>query len=159
MTKYVVLSGLLACVSFAAFAAPLSQPNISLQQANRITEAAITACQQKGYNVSVTVVDRSGITLAMQRMDNAGPHTVDASYKKAWTALSTRTPTGKVMENAQKNPGAQHLSDIKGFLLLAGGLPIKSGSDVIGAIGVGGAPGGNLDESCALEAIEKTKDK
>lgn len=120
MTKYVVLSGLLACVSFAAFAAPLSQPNISLQQANRITEAAITACQQKGYNVSVTVVDRSGITLAMQRMDNAGPHTVDASYKKAWTALSTRTPTGKVMENAQKNPGAQHLSDIKGFLLLAG---------------------------------------
>lgn len=159
MTKYAVLSGLLTCVTFTAFAAPLSQPNISLQQANKLTEAAITACQQKGYNVSVTIVDRSGITLAMQKMDNAGPHTVDASYRKAWTALSTRTPTGKVMENSQKNPGAQHLSDISGFLLLAGGVPIKSGDNVIGAIGVGGAPGGNLDESCALEAIEKTKDQ
>ncbi|EAA2596648.1 heme-binding protein [Salmonella enterica subsp. enterica] len=159
MTKYAVLSGLLTCITFTAFAAPLSQPNISLQQANKLTEVAITACQQKGYNVSVTIVDRSGITLAMQKMDNAGPHTVDASYRKAWTALSTRTPTSKVMENSQKNPGAQHLSDISGFLLLAGGVPIKSGDDVIGAIGVGGAPVGNLDESCALEAIEKTKDQ
>ncbi|EHG4044548.1 heme-binding protein [Salmonella enterica] len=159
MTKYAVLSGLLTCVTFTALAVPLSQPNISLQQANKLTEAAITACQQKGYNVSVTIVDRSGIILAMQKMDNAGPHTVDASYRKAWTALSTRTPTGKVMENSQKNPGAQHLSDISGFLLLAGGVPIKSGDDVIGAIGVGGAPGGNLDESCALEAIGKNKDQ
>lgn len=159
MTKFTVLSGILASIAFTAFAAPLSQPNISLQQANKLTESAITACQQKGYNVSVTVVDRSGITLAMQRMDNAGPHTIDASYRKAWTALSTRTPTGKVMENAQNNSGARHLSDISGFLLLAGGVPVKSGDNVIGAIGVGGAPGGNLDESCALEAIEKIKDQ
>lgn len=142
MTKFTVLSGILASIAFTAFAAPLSQPNISLLQANKLTQAAITACQQKGYNVSVTVVDRSGITLAMQRMDNAGPHTVDASYRKAWTALSTRTPTGKVMENAQNNSGARHLSDISGFLLLAGGVPVKSGDNVIGAIGVSGAPGG-----------------
>lgn len=155
MTKYAVLSGILASMAFTAFAVSLSQPNISLLQANKLTEAAITACKQKGYNVSITVVARSGITLAMQRMDNAGPHTFNASYRKAWTALSTRTPTGKVIENAQNNSGARHLSDISGFLLLACGVPVKSGDNVIGSIGVGGAPGGNLDESCALEAIEK----
>ncbi|MDJ7445111.1 heme-binding protein, partial [Salmonella enterica] len=63
MTKYTVLSGVLASMFFTASAAPLSQPNISLLQANKLTQATITACQQKEYNVSVTVVDRSGITL------------------------------------------------------------------------------------------------
>ncbi|MFK3704614.1 uncharacterized protein GlcG (DUF336 family) [Raoultella sp. BIGb0138] len=157
MKKYRLLAALTLCMAGSAAAAGLTVPTLSLEQANRLADAAIAACQARGYPVSVTVVDRSGVTLASQRMDNAGPHTVQASFRKAWTALSTKTASGKVMESAQKNPGAQHMSDIPGFLLLAGGLPVKVDSKVIGAIGIGGAPGGQLDESCAQEALDKTR--
>ena len=58
-----------------------------------------------------------------------------------------------MMENAQKNPGAANLTDIPGFLLLGGGVPVKAGSAVIGAIGVAGAPGGHLDAECADAAL------
>ncbi|MNV55200.1 hypothetical protein D3C71_1474260 [compost metagenome] len=90
-------------------------------------------------------------------MDNAGPHTIEASRMKAFTALSTKNPTENVMKNAQANPGAANLRDIPGFLLLAGGVPVKSGDLVIGAIGIGGAPGGDLDQQCALEALKNNQ--
>lgn len=151
-----LIAGLTLGMAFTVSAAQTAMPTLSLPQASKLTDAAVAACQTKGYNVSVTVVDRAGIILTTQRMENAGPHTVDASFRKAYTALSTRTPTSKVMENAHNNPGAQHLSDIPNFLLLAGGLPVTQGKNVIGAIGVGGAPGGDLDERCALDAISKT---
>jgi uncharacterized protein GlcG (DUF336 family) len=153
-----MMLGLMAAASFAATASPLQQPTLSLSVANQLAAAAVQACQSKGYNVSVTVVDRAGLTRAVQRMDNAGQHTVVASYQKAYTSASTGMTSGKIMENAQKNPGAKHMSDIPGFLLLAGGVPVKSGDVTLGAIGVGGAPGGNLDEACALQALESVQD-
>ena len=116
--------------------------NLSLAQANALASAAIQACTAKNYQVSVTVVDRAGVVKAVQRTDNAGPHTLKASEMKAFTALSTKNASGKVMESAQSNAGAQNLRDIPGLLLLAGGLPVKEGDETIGAIGIGGAPGG-----------------
>jgi len=107
--------------------------------------------------VTATVVDRAGGVRAMQRADNAGPHTVQASERKAYTSASAKAPTRVMLENVQKNPGAATLTDIPGFLVLAGGLPIKAGNEVIGAIGVGGAPGGHLDEQCAQTALDKFK--
>ena len=134
--------------------ATLIEKNISLNQANSLASAAIASCAAQQYNVAVTVVDRAGIVKAVQRMDNAGPHTVEASRMKAFTALSSKNSSGKVMEAAQKNPGAANMTAIPGYLLLAGGVPVKSGDQVIGAIGIGGAPGGHLDETCALEALK-----
>ena len=64
-----------------------------------------------------------------------------------------------MMEASQKNPGAAYLVHIPGFLLLGGGVPVRAGNEVIGAVGVGGAPGGHLDEQCAVAAIEKVKDQ
>ena len=143
-----------ARVSAAAQAEALSQKSLSLAEANQLATAAIQACSAQNYQVSVTVVDRAGIVKAVQRTDNAGPHTVKASEMKAYTALSTKNPSGKVMESAQSNAGAQNMRDVPGFLLLAGGLPVKAGDEVIGAIGIGGAPGGHLDEACAQKAID-----
>ncbi|MNR14354.1 hypothetical protein D3C85_1308260 [compost metagenome] len=100
------------------------------------------------------MVDRAGNLKAFARADNAGPHTIEASRAKAFTSASAKAPTQAMMENAQKNPGAANLTDIPGFLLLGGGVPLKAGNEVIGAIGIGGAPGGHLDEQCALAAIE-----
>ena len=148
----VLFSGAAAMPAFASNV--LSEKNLSLEFAEKLAQSAIQACSAKNYNVAVTVVDRAGVVKAVQRMDNAGPHTVEASQMKAYTALSTKNPSGKVMEAAQNNAGAQNMRDIPGFLLLAGGVPVKSGDQVIGAIGIGGAPGGNLDEACAMDALK-----
>lgn len=157
--KRKVLIGLLACgfMAQASAAGLISERNISLALANDLASAAIQACGAEGYNVAVTVVDRSGTVKAVQRMDKAGPHTLEASRMKAFTALTTRAPTDMVMENAQKNAGAQHLADIPGFLLLGGGLPVKVGEETVGAIGIGGAPGGHLDKQCAVKALDAVK--
>ncbi len=158
MKKLILSAALIAAfTTSAAQAESLSQKNISLQQANALAQEAIKACTSKNYQVSVTVVDRSGVVKAVQRTDNAGPHTVKASEMKAFTALSMKNASGKVMEAAQSNAGAQNLKDIPGLLLLAGGLPVKDGNEVIGAIGIGGAPGGNLDEACAQAALDNVK--
>jgi uncharacterized protein GlcG (DUF336 family) len=135
-----------------------SEKNMSLELANQLAAAGVAACQANGYAVSVTVVDRAGSVRAVQRADNAGPHTLAASQQKAYTAASAKNSTLAMMEGAQKNPGAANLVDIPGFLLLGGGVPVKAGSEVIGAIGIGGAPGGHLDDQCAVAAIEKVKD-
>lgn len=155
MKKTLSALAVLACFSvLPVHAASLTEKNISLQQANELASAVIQSCSAKKYNVSVTVLDRGGNVKALQRMDNAGPHTVEASRMKAFTALSAKNASGKVMEAAQSNAGAANMRDIPGFLLLAGGLPLRDGDQVIGAVGVGGAPGGNLDEQCAQAAID-----
>jgi uncharacterized protein GlcG (DUF336 family) len=154
----------LAAVVLASFAvtaqaqAVVNERNMSLELANQIASAAVAACAANGYNVAVTVVDRAGTVRAVQRADNAGPHTVGASQQKAFTSASAKNNTSAMLETSQKNPGAATLGDIPGFLLLGGGVPVKAGNEVIGAVGIGGAPGGHLDEQCAIAALDKVKD-
>ena len=154
---------LAASVAQAQTPAPASAPmvraekNMSLALANQIATEAVAACAANGYNVAATVVDRAGTVRAVQRADNAGPHTLASSERKAWTSASAKSPTQAMMEGAQKNPGAANLVYLPGVLLLGGGVPVKSGNEVIGAVGVGGAPGGHLDEQCANAALEKVK--
>ena len=134
------------------------EKNMSLELANQIAAAAVASCSASGYNVAATVVDRAGSVRAVQRADNAGPHTLSASEQKAFTSASGKNTTLAMMESAQKNPGAANVAHITGFLLLGGGVPVKVGNEVIGAVGVGGAPGGHLDEVCAMAALDKVKD-
>ena len=135
-----------------------TERNMSLELANQLASAAVAACEEKGYAVAVTVVDRASQVRAVQRADNAGTHTLEASRAKAYTSASAKNTTLAMMEGAQKNPAAANLVNIPGFLLLGGGVPVKVGNEVIGAIGIGGAPGGHLDEQCAMAALEKHKD-
>ena len=136
-----------------------TEKNLSLELANRIAAAGVAACQANGHAVTVTVVDRAGGVRAVQRADNAGPHTLAASLQKAFTSASAKNSTQAMMEGAQKNPAAANLVHIPGFLLLGGGVPVKVGNDVIGGVGIGGAPGGHLDEQCAVAALEKLKEQ
>ena len=135
-----------------------TERTLSLELANQLAAATVASCLAGGYNVTAAVVDRAGQLRALQRADNAGPHTLGAAQAKAFTSASARNSTLAMMEGAQKNPAAANLVHIPGFLLLGGGVPVKAGNDVIGAIGVGGAPGGHLDEQCAVAAIEQAKD-
>lgn len=152
------LAASLACAAFGANAqAVRSERTISLALASQIATETVNACAANGYAVAATVVDRAGTVKAQLRADNAGPHTLGSSERKAWTSASAKNATSAMQQGAQQNPAAANLVYLPGFLLLGGGVPIKVGNDTIGAVGVGGAPGGHLDEQCAVAAIEKVK--
>ena len=157
-TSKIAAAVLFAAVSTANAQSVRTERNMSLDLANQIAAASVAACQANGYAVAATVVDRAGTIRAVQRADNAGPHTLGASERKAWTAASAKNTTQAMMEAAQKNPAAANLVNIPGYLLLGGGVPVRVGNDVIGAVGIGGAPGGHLDEQCAVAAIDKVKE-
>ena len=93
---------LLAAGSLANAQAVRGEKNMSLELANQIAAAAVAACQANGYAVAATVVDRAGSVRAVQRADNAGPHTLTSSERKAWTSASAKNTTLAMMEGAQK---------------------------------------------------------
>ncbi len=136
-----------------------SEKNISLALASEAAMAAVESCAKSGYNVAAVVVDRAGQIKAGVRGDNTGPHAFDTSRRKAYTSLTFRNESLKLMEAWAKNPAAQNLTQVQDVIALGGGVPIRAGNEVIGAIGVGGAPGGHLDEQCAVAAIDKIKDR
>lgn len=128
---------------------------LPLSLATKAASAAVEQCTKDGYRVSVAVVDRAGVVRALLREDGAGPHTVDSSRKKAYTSASLKRPTAELGELIAKMPAAQGLRDMnENILLLGGGLPIEMGGEVVGGIGVGGAPGGHLDAACAQAGLE-----
>jgi uncharacterized protein GlcG (DUF336 family) len=139
--------------------APRTERNMGLELAQAIALEAVANCQKSGYNVTATVVDRAGQVRAQLRGDLAGPHTINTSFRKAYMAASTRNNTSATVDNVQKNPASAGIGSIENFILLGGGIPIRSGNEVIGAVGVGGAPGGHLDDVCAQAGIDKVKDK
>jgi uncharacterized protein GlcG (DUF336 family) len=156
-----IASALAASLALAAVGAHAqavrSERNISLGLAGQIATEAVNACAANGYAVAATVVDRAGTVRAVMRADNAGPHTLASSERKAWTSASAKNTTQAMIQGAQANAAGANLVYLPGFLLLGGGVPVKVGNDTIGAVGVGGAPGGHLDEQCAMAAIEKVK--
>lgn len=159
MRKFHLAALVLSTLAAAASAqAVRTEHNMSLDLANQIAAAAVATCTANGYAVTATVVDRAGGVRAVQRADNAGPHTLAASQQKAFTSASAKFTTLAMMEGAQKNPAAANLVYIPGYLLLGGGVPVKVGNEVIGAVGVGGTPGGHLDEQCAMAGVDKVKE-
>ncbi len=138
-----------------AWAAELPKESVlPLTLASKAAHAAVEKCLDDGYRVSATVVDQGGNIRAVFRQNGAGPHTIDSSRKKAYTSASMKESTAKLAELVAKMPavrGLQHMNDH--MLLLGGGLPIKINGQVVGGIGVGGAPGGHLDTACAQAGL------
>jgi uncharacterized protein GlcG (DUF336 family) len=128
---------------------------LPLPMATKAVQTALEACKKDGYRVSVSIVDRAGVLRAMGRADGAGSHTVDSSRKKAYTAASLRRPTTELAELIAKVPTLQALREMNpDILILGGGLPIDISGDVVGGIGVGGAPGAHLDDACAQAGLD-----
>jgi uncharacterized protein GlcG (DUF336 family) len=133
---------------------------LTLSLATEAAQAALAACEKQGYHVSVAVVDRDGIVRILMRGDGAGPHTTDSSSRKAYTAASFRRATSDLVKLIAGNPSLEGLRNMnEKILILAGGLSLKAGEEIIGGIGVGGAPGGEKDEACALAGLDKIKDR
>ena len=127
---------------------------LPLALAKKAAAAALVKCEEGGYHVSVAVVDRGGNLRVLLRGDGAGPHTTDSSTRKAYTSASLRRSTQHLAELITKIPTIQGLRDMnEKILILGGGLPIEMGGETVGGIGVGGAPGGHLDEACAQAGL------
>jgi uncharacterized protein GlcG (DUF336 family) len=154
MTAF-LFAGILASTGWSMAEDLPREAILPLTSANKAAAAALEKCKQDGYKVSVAVVDRAGLVRTLMRADGAGPHTVDSSSKKAYTAASLRRPTSELAEMIAKTPPLQALRDMnEKILMLGGGLPIEIGGEVVGAIGVGGAPGAHLDDACAQAGLD-----
>ena len=125
-----------------------------------IAQTALETCTADGYNVSVTVVGRIGELLVQVRGDSASPHTIENSFRKAYTARTFRTPSGEFATRMMKPGGpAGAATNLSNIIAARGALPIKAGDDFIGAVGVSGAPGGDKDEACAEAGLDKVADQ
>ena len=136
----------------------LQQKNLSAAISAAMVQTAMETCKTNGFRVSVTVVGRTGEVIAQLRGDNTGPHTMENSFRKAYTARTFRGPSGNLAKRLKDDPQLSliHLSNV---IASQGALPIMVGDDVLGAIGVSGAPGGDKDEVCAKAAIDKVADQ
>ena len=156
MQKRVLIAAIAGMAAWPAHA-QITAKVLSVDTALTIITSAMADCKAKGFRVSGVVVGRSGEIILQIRGDGAPPHTMDNAFKKAYTANTFRIPSGEMEDRLKANPqmGAQFLP---GFTTGRGALPIKIGSEVIGAAGLSGAPGGEKDEACVKTGLDKVAD-
>jgi uncharacterized protein GlcG (DUF336 family) len=155
------------CLAGSAQAAPLPAANPPPTPAARgpaldvsieAAQEALRVCTEKGFNVSVSVVDSAGVLKVLLAADGAHSRGVQSSTNKAITALTFHNSTSALGEQVKTDASlAEKIAANPNFNTRAGGVLLKAGSEVIGAIGVGGARGSENDEACALAGIDKVK--
>ncbi|MGN6346397.1 MAG: GlcG/HbpS family heme-binding protein [Candidatus Nitrosocosmicus sp.] len=129
-----------------------TQHILPLKVAQQLSTAAQSHCNDKGYSVTVSVLNRDGVDIILLRGDGTPGATVDVSRGKAYAAVGFQSPTSGMEQRVKSaNPG---IMAIERFVVLPGGLPIRAGSELVGGIGVAGAPNGSIDEECAKAGIE-----
>lgn len=159
--RFVLLMGLMLVTGLVqAESKPyLSTRVISMELANQLAMGAAQTCRKMGYQVTVSVVDRSGNILAVVRDPLSGAHTIDVSLKKAQTAATFQTDTITMQKQGEEFAG---LRFAKGVLIIGGGIPIRVGGHFYGAVAVSGAPGkkvtGDVDHECAQAGIDTIKE-
>ena len=145
-------------LSSTAFAqALITQKNISLAMAQTIAQAALAQCESMGFKVSAAVVDRGGLTIVMLRGDGAGLHTPEGAERKAYTARTFSQPSADFVKRLSDRPDTVGSRQYTRVLALGGGLPIKAGNEVVGAVGISGSPG--KDDVCSQAGIDKVADQ
>ena len=133
--------------------ATFTQKVLTPETALKAAQAALKKCRDSGYQATVAVVDRMGVTQVFLRDRFAGPHTVDMAQAKAWTAVSFRTSTTELAQGTQPGSPQAGIRNRPGVVAVGGGLMIEAGGSLLGAIGVSGAPGGREDEACAAAGV------
>ena len=136
------------------YAVKLLTPETALAAA----QAAIAHCRKVGHQVTVAVVDRSGLVQVLLRDRFAGAHTIDIAPQKAWTAASFRMSSAALAAETQAGKPMSGIRDAPRVMAIGGGQIIEAGGAVLGAIGVSGAPGGEADDACAIAGIKAIAD-
>jgi uncharacterized protein GlcG (DUF336 family) len=160
LTSIFRMFGVIACVaalhSGATAQGLVTQKNIPLAMAKTIAEAAMEKCNALGFRVSVVVVDRAGLPLVMLRGDGAGLHTPEGADRKAYTARTFGTSSAQFVQRMLNDPASAGSKEYSRVLAISGGLPIKAGDEIVGAVGVSGSPG--RDDECAQAGIDRVAD-
>ena len=153
----------LLILSTPTFAADglVTHHELSVEMAERIARGAIDACRGLGFHTTITVIDSAGLMKAFLRDEDTGPHTIDLSAAKAYTALTlaSRFKTSLDFATQRNSTLGSPMTNIKGVVGIGGGVPIKFHDEVIGAVGSSGAVGGDKDEVCANAGIAKVADQ
>ena len=161
--KSVLVSAL--CASLSVLSAPVSAQvqvsgrSVPLAVAVDAAAAALKRCEADGYRVTVSVVDAAGVERVRLRGDHSTIHTSETAFRKAYTVITLgpifkATTTSALTERIGKTPNLPALSTIDHVIFLAGGVALQAQGEFLGAIGVGGAPGGALDEQCAQAGVQ-----
>lgn len=162
-----MLSAALAALAAALMASPVAQAQGSGTHALRLltpetavkaVNAALEDCRKRGFQVAVAVVDRSGVAQALVRDRHAGPHTVQTAIDKGYTAISFRTDTLEFARLTGPTSAASGIRQIPRVIAVGGGVQISGAGQLMGAIGVSGAPTGEADEQCAKAGIAAIRD-
>lgn len=160
MLRSVLFSATVCAAAGSALAqgAVFSTQSLTPETALTAAKAALESCRKQGYQVTVAIVDRSGLTQVLLRDRFAGAHTLDVAANKAWTAASFRTPTLAMAVETQAGKPMSGIRNQARVMAIGGGLVIEGGGNMLGAIGVSGAPGGEADEACAKAGIQAIAD-
>lgn len=137
---------------------PARGPSLAL--ALEAAQVAVSTCTANGYKTAASVVDSAGVLKALLAADGASQRGVESSQAKAYTSISFRLPSGEVAKQTEADAElkARLAADPK-HRARAGALPLFVKGELIGAIGVGGAPGSEKDEACAQAGLDKVKDR
>ncbi len=131
---------------------------MSMGLARDIAQGAVAACREKGYQVTAAVVDRSGDPQVVMRDVYAPEVSYRIAKQKAYTAIMFSAATGEVLQ--RRGEIGDTLNHVDRLLFGAGGIPVETGGgSLIGAVGVSGAPGGDIDASCAKGGLEAVADR
>ncbi len=130
--------------------------NLTQEGALQLAKQANLEAKKINKNISIAVLISSGVTLLILKGDKVGPHNSEASRRKAYTSLSTKTPSYILMKNSEQNPDAKNLNTLPELLLLGGGSPVYKDGNLVGSIGVSGGGGGENDHNIALKAAENS---
>ena len=152
---------LLACGTQPIAAAEVTTFTVTLlttETALKAAQAALGKCRQDGFQTAVAVVDRSGVVQVLLRDRYAGPHTPDMALAKAWTAASFRQSTSSLAVETQPGKPMSGIRQLPRVVAAGGALPIEAGGNLLGAIAVSGAPGGEADDACAKAGIKAIAD-
>ena len=133
----------------------VSIKRLKMDTALRIAQAAIKQCRKEGVQIAVTVVDRGGHPQVVLRDTLAMDITLPISKQKAHTAMSFNTPLSQLEDRFTK---PFQVAKMDGLIVSAGGIPINIGGNIMGGIGVSGAPSGKTDEKCALAGLEAVRE-
>lgn len=137
---------------------------LPLDLAVEAASEAVHVCAARGWPVTATVVDAEGVVRVQLKGDRSTIHTRDSSFRKAYTQVTFGPVFGfdRLSDGITKfsaSPNAPALASLPDILLLAGAVAVKSNGETIGAIGVGGAPGGEKDEACAAAGLSRIADR
>lgn len=103
------------------------------------------------------VVDRAGNDRAVLRDNLAAVQTIQIAGDKARATVMSGTSSGSFRANREEI--RMEMNHVDGIIMLEGGLPIEVAGSMIGAVGVSGAPGGDLDEECAQAALDSVQER